>query len=216
MSYQELMGWLNLARPEEREPSEVLLLVSGALDEMKEDHPDYEALLDIEQELKEGRIPQALLAQLAAGAAADEPLDEVDRLTREYHRLAAELQPEQWQSVYYLELSTHLAESEDEELLDFIDSLRRKLTQAWRKYSRDYALVPGVSAETAVGHRLLEEAHASWMEALQMLEEGFATDEVLTTAEWAVRLLAAVNHLNKEVQRQAASLGSKPTFRTGR
>lgn len=216
MSFQQLLAWLHVARPEESKVSEIADLVGAALDEIDEDHPNYDLLLDIEQELTEGRVPRELLHNLAEVNASPEPVHDVELLAEEYRQLAEKYTDQQWQSNYFLELSRHLDDSDDDSLLDFVDSLRNKLTEAWTKYSKDFTLVSAQSAEAHVGHQLMREAYENWMDALDLVEEGLPDDEVLQAAETAVRLLAAVKQLDSDVQRQAKSLSSNVTFRTGR
>jgi hypothetical protein len=172
--------------------------------------------MDIENELEEGRIPLDLLQRLAELNPVSEPKNDVERLSEEYRQIAKNYSEQEWQSNFYLELSRLLDEEDDDGLLDFVDSLKVKLTTAWEKYCKDFELVPTKSAETEVGHALMQDAYETWMEALFLVEEGYPDDEVLEAAENAVRLLAAVTQLDRDVQSQAKILNSNPTFQTGR
>ena len=214
MSYQQLLAWIQVAQLETSKPSDVLEFVEPALDELAEDDDRHEALLDIEDRLLEGEVPIELLQALLPIAANDVPADDVERIEREYREIAAAYLPEQWQSNFYLDLEFHLAESEDEELVDYVDSLRERLTNVWKKYSADYDSITSTSAETVVGHRLMKDGYETWMRALDLVDDDNAEDEeILETAEAAVRLLIAVGQLDRDVRMQAGSLGS--TYQTG-
>lgn len=217
MSYQQLLAWIELRDLEESKASEVLQMVEPALDEIDEDDPRYDALCDIEDELLEGKVPVELLLALVRQSPppADDELDDVERLDRDYRALAASYKPEQWRSKFYLDLKRHLAESDDEELLDCVDALRARITQVWRKYAADYESIPTRSAETEVGHRLMKDGYEGWMKALDLVETEAEDDEILLAAESAVRLLVAVGQLDRDVKMQAGSLGHNPTYQTG-
>jgi hypothetical protein len=64
MPYPQLLSFLELSGLEESCASDVLAMVQWALDELEEEHPSYEALVDIEEELLSQRFPTALLAKL--------------------------------------------------------------------------------------------------------------------------------------------------------
>lgn len=208
MSFQQLLTWLEISPLDEREASEILGLVDAALDELPDDHPQYEVLLDIEEELQEGNIPVQLLQALLREQPVAQPLDDVERLERDYRAVATAYPPAQWRTKFYLDLERHLAESDDDLLLGGVDELRERITAAWRKYLADYASISTASAETLVGHRLMEAGYEGWMKALDMVETEAEDEEILQTAEAAVRLLVAVGQLDRDVKMQARSLGS--------
>lgn len=209
MSYQELLAWVSISVLEEAKADEVLQLVEPALDELGEDDPRYEPLLDIEDELIEGRVPVDLLqALLGETSAPGLELDDVQRLERDYRAMAAAYRPEQWRSKFYLDLEHHLAESDEEELLDCVDTLRARITAVWERYSAEYASISTRSAETEVGHRLMKDGYDGWMRALDMVDSEAGEEEILLEAEAAVRLLVAVGQLDRDVKMQAGSLGA--------
>lgn len=215
MSYQQLLAWISISDLEESRAAEVLQLVEPALDELAEDDPRYDPLVDIEDELLEGRVPVELLrALLGAEGASPGDLDDVERLEREYRGAAAAYQPEQWRSKFYLELERHLSESDDEALLDCVDGLRDRITSVWNRYCQDYASLSTRSAETEVGHRLMKDGYDRWMKALDLVESEEADEEeILAVAEAAVRLLVAVGQLDRDVKMQARSAGGGPYAR---
>ena len=208
MSYQQLLAWIQVAQLETSSSSDVLEFVEAALDEIPEDDARHDALLDIEDRLLEGEVPVELLQSLLSDVAGEMPVDDVERIEREYRAIATAYLPEQWRSNFYLDLEFHLAESEDEELVDYVDSLRERLTNIWEKYSADYESITTTSAETVVGHRLMKDGYETWMRALDLVDDDDAEDEeILETAEAAVRLLIAVGQLDRDVRMQAGSLG---------
>lgn len=214
MSYQQLLAWVQVGRLEDSKAPEVLELVEAALDDLGEDDPRYDALVDIEEELLEGQVPIALLQELVKERSPSEQVDDVVRLEREYRAIAAAYTPEQWQSNFYLDLEHHLEESDDDELLEFVDSLRQRLTRVWNKYETDYNGLSEHSAETVVGHTFMKEGYETWMKALDLVDADTDDEEILETAEAAVRLLIAVGQLDRDVRMQAGSLGA-PTFQKG-
>ncbi len=207
MSYQQLLAWIQVAQLETSRTDQVRELVEAALDDLAEDDARYDALLDIEEYLLEGEIPIASLQALLPDTETEQPITDIERIEREYRALAASYLPEQWHSNFYLDFEFHLAESEDEELIDYIDSLRERLTKAWDKYSTSYSAITSSTAETVVSHRLMKEGYETWMSALDLVdEEGIEDEEILKTAEKAVRLLVAVGQLDRDVRMQAGSL----------
>ena len=216
MSFSNLLTWIGLDRLEESAAPEVPGLVEAALDEMSEEDPRCDALSDIEDELLEGRVPVELLRQLARDfpQAPVEELSEADRMEREYRTIAAAYREEQWRSQFYVVLERHLDDSDDETLLDFAAELRERITASYRRYCDDFERVQGTSPEIEVGHRFMKEGYQRWMEALDLVEAEGDVDEILQLAEEAVRLLAAVGQLDREVRQQASTMDS--AFRPGR
>ena len=206
MSYQQLLAWIQVADLDAAKATEVLELVEAALDDLSEDDVRYDPLADIEEDLLEGEVPVALLQALAVGGTG--ALDETVRLEEEYRKVAADYTPEQWQSNFYLDLEHHLDESEEEELLEFTEGLRNMLTRVWERYEADYAGLSQHTPETIVGHTFMKEGYETWIKALDMVDSEAEADEILETAEAAVRLLIAVGQLDRDVKMQAGSLGS--------
>lgn len=214
MSYPQLLAWIEIGQLEDSRPEQVLELVQAALDELDEDDPRYDALVDIEDELVEGEVPVELLRALSSGQTLSSGVDDAARLEGEYRALAAGYTPDQWQSNFYLELERHLEESSDDELLDFADSLRERLTQVWTRYEADYQGLSEQSAETVVGHTFMKEGYEGWMKALDLVEAEADGDEILDAAEAAVRILIAVGQLDRDVKMQAESLAAT-TYQKG-
>ena len=214
MSYAQLLAWIELGQLRDREAAQVLELVEAALEDRDEDHPHYEALLDIEEELLAGEVPVALLQALLGARPACEPFDDVVRIESEYRAIAAGLPPEQWQSNFYLDLEAQLEESSEDDLLDFVESLREHLTVVWTRYEADYRGLSEHSAETVVGHTFTKEGYEGWMKALDLVDGEADTEEILEAAEAAVRILIAVGQLHRDVKMQAKSLATT-TFQKG-
>lgn len=213
MSWNHLLTWIRLGQLEDSVPQDVLAMVDAALDELDEEDPRFAALLPVEQELMADRVPVDLLLGLVQDFASPANPEEeaVDRLEREYREAAAAFTEPQWRSAHYAELERHLEEADDEELLRYLDALRERITSAWQRYAEDLARVETRSPEIEVGHRLMREAHEAWMTALETIAEGGDCEEGLRLAEQAVRLLAAVGRLDRDVKQQAAAVQS--TFR---
>lgn len=212
MSFQQLLAWISVAQIDECRPDDVLKLVEAALDDMDENDPRYEDLLDIEDLLSEGTVPADLLSGLNASDESGRDLDDVKRLDRAYRALAAAYPPERLRSNHYVELERHLEESEEDELFEFARNLRARLTKAWTRYTSDYASVSAASAETVVSHDLMKEGYESWMRALDLIEKDGDDEDVLEAAEDAIRLLVVVGQIDRDVKMQTNSLGT--TFRT--
>lgn len=206
MSFQEFLAWLSLASLEDCEASDVLVLVSQVLDTLPEDDAEYALLLEIEDELIEDRVPIEKLLQLFARHQSSGSLNEVETLVERYRSAAQAYEPEQWQSNYYLELVRSLEEDDEAALLSLVEALRERITAAWDKYSGDFSLLPGASAESEAGHKLMQEAFERWMEALYLVEQSAPQEEAALAAEQAVRLLAAVKQLDQDVQRSVQAL----------
>jgi hypothetical protein len=215
MSFSNLVTWASLGQIEESAATEVLPLVDAALEELDENDPRFAALLDIEQALVEGIVPLDLLRRLAQDfppqASASPATEHADRLEMEYREMAASYEERQWRSHYYANLEQHLESSDDDELLQYADLLRERIGAAWQKYCEDLPRVETNSPEIEAGHRLMKDAYERWMLALDMVEDEADNEEILEVAEEAVRLLAAVGQLDRDVKTQATTMD--PTFR---
>lgn len=230
VSEPKLFSWLSTVDLNSASVSEALALVQEALDDLPDDDERVDALFDAEEALLEGQLPFDLLKSLTPLVDGQEPgagaqgeldegrgaqghLDDVERLELEYRAKAAAYTWQEWGSNYYLDLEEHLAEAEDEELLDFVADLRDTIQSVWAAYLSDYSALTTASAEIEVGHRFMKEGYETWMQALDLVEADTDDDEVLRLAEAAVRILTAVSQIDRDVQMQAKSL--EPTFQKG-
>lgn len=210
-SFEELIVWSRLGQPEKEH---LLDLVEAAFDDLDEDDPRYAALVEIENALLDGELPIAELLQLGRDfPPAMGHLPAAERLELEYRVLAAALPRKLWPVRHYVELERVLLHGSEAELERFVQRLRASLDENWQAYCRDYGVLQTNTAETLAGHLLLTDAYESWLEALDLAEEGARPEEVLSVAEFASRLLVAVEILDRNVKQEA---GASSIFRTRR
>ncbi len=130
-------------------------------------------------------------------------------LEDEFRRLAAELPEQQWKTSQYLELIRQLDESEEDDLLDYLEQRRLQLLQSLESYRGNQMLPQEVTAETVTGHRLLEEGIQGWLEGVEELLETIPADgdcePALERIEESNRLLVSVQRLHQRVAAQTAS-----------
>src|SRR5687768_11059192 len=108
MSFDELVQWAGLGRIRASKVQSVLPLVEAAFTEVDESDPRYPALVEIENALLDGYVPEKLLMQLAETHA--KPTAPAEDLESEYRRRAASLTDTEWRTVYYVHLERRLQE----------------------------------------------------------------------------------------------------------
>ncbi|MBN9420059.1 hypothetical protein ABS71_14895 [bacterium SCN 62-11] len=128
---------------------------------------------------------------------------------QEFRELARQLPDQQWKTSQYLELIRHLDESDEEELLDYLEQRRLQLLQSLDSYRKNPIMPQEVTAETVAGHRLLEEGIEGWLDGVELLLEAVSHDgdcePALDRIEDSNRLLIAVQRLHQRVAAQTAS-----------
>lgn len=130
-------------------------------------------------------------------------------LEEEFRQLAEELPEEQWRTSHYLELIRQLDESDEPQLLDFLERRRSQLLQSLQGYRQNQVMDQEVTAETVAGHRLLEEGIQGWLQGVEMLMEAIPSDgdcePALERIEESNRLLVSVQRLHQRVAAQTNS-----------
>jgi len=88
-----------------------------------------------------------------------------------------------------------------------VEKMRARLVEAWVPYVETPVLDAEVTAETVVGHRLLQDGIEGWLHALDQMERAengeMSFDDALATAEKANRLLVATQRLAHRVAEEA-------------
>lgn len=203
MSYDELCDRLRTNSLRALRPDDILPLVEAILDagELEGGQPVHETLLEIEQALVAGKMPVNLLLDLTSGdGTSDEDPSAVEELELRYRRMAATYPKSEWCTAYYSALEAALADPDPDAVFDFADELEEKLTEIWTVCKAEYDAVDDLTAEVVVGHRLLRHGYCLWIDALIMLETESTSQEILSVAESALRLLTAVEHLNRDLE----------------
>jgi len=130
-------------------------------------------------------------------------------LEEEFRQLARELPEKQWRTSQYCELIRQLDESDEAELLDYLESRRSQLQQSLEQYRQNQILQPEVTAETVAGHCLLEEGMQGWLEGVERLLEAVVSqadcEPALDQIEDSNRLLVSVQRLHQRVAAQTRS-----------
>ncbi len=130
-------------------------------------------------------------------------------LEEEFRQLARELPDEQWRTSHYLELIRQLDESEEPQLLAFLEARRSQLEQSLEGYRKNQILDQEVTAETVAGHRLLEEGIQGWLQGVEWLLEAIPSEgdcePALDRIEDSNRLLVSVQRLHQRVAAQTNS-----------
>lgn len=132
-------------------------------------------------------------------------------LEQEFRQLAQELPEQQWRTAQYQELIRHLDESDEPQLLVYLERRRNQLQDSLESYRSNQILDQEVTAETVAGHRLLEEGIQGWLEGVEMLLQAIPVDgdcePALDQIEDSNRLLVSVQRLHQRVAAQTTSPG---------
>jgi hypothetical protein len=213
--FPTLLTWIRCTEIEYADVPETRALVQSALDSLTLDdarRPPLRAILDV---LWEGTVPVDELLDLAEQweeGGSDELPPDVQRLEDEFRALAQALPVLDWHSRSYGRLLKVLDEVDAgsaEAFFDYLDSKRQLLEEAWARYAQTPVLQAEVTAESVVGHRLLQSAIEAWMHALDLLEQAAESQQSfrqgLAEAERGNRLLTAVDRLNDRTQALARS-----------
>lgn len=223
MSFKTLIEWIHVSDLEDAELEQVRPLVRSALDSLtEEDDPRREVLQNVEALCWEGAVPAEELRALAEewqGFATESELAQLDeesqlpegeRLELEFRRLAEEMPTEDWFTVNYqhvLKAVNSCKKGDPAPLEQAIAELGELFENAWGPYSTTPITPEEITAETVVGHRLLQEGIQGWFDALEQLELAMCGegdfDEALETAEVANRLCVAVQKLALRVRQEA-------------
>ena len=219
MSFRTLIEWIHVSDLEDADLEQLRPLVRAALDSLtEEDDPRRAALQELEELSWEGAVPAAELRQLAADFENyEEPdpeslLSDGERLELEFRRLAEDLPTEDWYTTNYQRVLKGVNQSKKGNpapLEAAIVELGELFERAWEPYSTTAIAPDEVTAETVVGHRLLQEGLQGWFDALEQLELAMSGeceyDDALDTAEQANRLCVAVQKLALRVRQEAAA-----------
>ena len=192
-------------------------LVRVALEDLYEDDPRGDVLEPILKILWEGIIPVDALKALAeewehyvspGEEGQEQPvISDGELLDQEFRQLAAQMPQEDWHTTFYESALAAVDEFEagnEEAFWVALADMRDRLDQAWSPYSQCAVVEKEVTAETVVGHRMLQDGVENWFQALDELERAaqgeIPFEDGLTRGEQANRLLVAVKRLNQRVQ----------------
>lgn len=227
MDHEILLRWLANNDLETVAHASLLDLVKAALASLEQmADSDFEALNGGQEMLDE---LDEILAQLEEGGMAIASLEAfrdrysllsvvadsaAEALEDEYRRLAENLPDGEWCTENYVLVENgvdiYLDEGDDGPLLEALDTMSLVLESAYRPYREARIVDSEVSAESYVGHKLLQEGVECWLTALEMLRqeedcpEESGWSDALRKAEEGNRLLIAVQRLNAQVQVEAA------------
>ncbi|MBT9586701.1 hypothetical protein IV102_25385 [bacterium] len=208
--FATLLAWIRCTEIEVAEVAETRTLVQSSLDALSFEDPRRPQLLYILDCLWQGTIPVDDLLDLAdqweEEVIAELPVD-VQHLEQEFRNLASALPSIDWHSRSYgrlLKALDQLDSGSPEAFYEYLDSKRQLLEEAWARYAQTPVLHSEVTAESVVGHRLLQSAIDAWMYALDLLEQAAENRQSfspgLAQAEVGNRLLTAVDRLNDRTQ----------------
>jgi len=217
--FATLLTWIRCTEVEFADVAETRTLVQNSLDSLAHDDPRRPQLAEILECLWEGLIPVELFLQLDQDwkeASLSEQPGELQSLEQEFRLLARSFDRSQWLSRSYQRLVKALQDWEQghaQPLLEYLDPKRQLLEEAWARYERTPVLSSEITAETIVGHRLLQESIELWMQALDLVEQATETgqpfSEALALAEQGNRLLVAVERLNDRTQSLARAMATR-------
>ena len=196
----ELLALLQVADLEEVQIDALLEVVQTALDDCADDDPRYDGLVEIEDALVAGALPvdqlQAFRTRFPLLVRSDAEL-----LEEEFHQLAEELSDEEWRTSHYVELEAALQDMDDDALDEYLTARQQTVEAALQGYKATSLTPSEVTAETWVGHRLLNQGLEAWLRALQRLAQDPDKDweSALEEAEYGTRLLVAVQKLSQRV-----------------
>ena len=177
--------------------------VASALDCCPEDDPRYPWLVVIEEEVLAGRVPvprlRAFVERFPLGARPD-----IEILEDEFRQMAENMTDSEWRTSLHAELMAALDEfyeSGDRDVwIKYLRMRRTVVHEASRNYASMSMTPAEVTAETAVGHKLLCEGIEAWLRCLdQLLESPESEEEALIEAEYGTRLLVAVQRLQQRI-----------------
>jgi hypothetical protein len=170
-----------------------------------------QALLEIESDLRQDRLPLDLLEDFRRDFLDDlDPYEAADAvLERELREIAAGIAPSRWGSETYQRLEQAIdgfLEGGDEDALwTTVDDLEELIERVARSYANTAILPKEVTMESRITHRLLCEGIDQWRTALALLRDGESEDEpdwskVLEQAEQGNRLLVCVQIYQSRLQ----------------
>lgn len=208
--FATLLAWIRCTEIEVAEVAETRTLVQSSLDALSFEDPRRPQLLTILDCLWQGTIPVDDLLDLAdqwEEEVVEELPADVQRLEQEFRDLALGLPSLDWHSRSYgrlLKVLEQLESGAGDGFYEYLDSKRQLLDEAWARYAQTPVLHSEVTAESVVGHRLLQSAIDAWMFALDLLEQAAENRQSfrpgLAQAELGNRLLTAVDRLNDRTQ----------------
>ena len=208
--FATLLAWIRCTEIEVAEVAETRTLVQSSLDALSFEDPRRPQLLTILDCLWQGTIPVDDLLDLAdqwEEEVVEELPADVQRLEQEFRDLALGLPSLDWHSRSYgrlLKVLDQLESGAGDGFYEYLDSKRQLLDEAWARYAQTPVLHSEVTAESVVGHRLLQSAIDAWMFALDLLEQAAENRQSfrpgLAQAELGNRLLTAVDRLNDRTQ----------------
>lgn len=207
------IGCSDIARTQVRE---VLKLVELALDDCAEDDERFPYLVAIEEQLLQGAMPHSRLSNFSEKFAPRQIMAPCD-LESEFRKIAGELPETVWCTSTYLELEAALDSFDEDgdelQLRDYLEFRQEAIQQVLERYANETILSEEVTSESVVGHRLLTEGLAGWLEALELaqvsLQQGEASwQSPLEAAERGNRLLLATQKLHLRVASQV-TVGTK-------
>lgn len=217
--FATLLTWIRCTEVEFADVAETRTLVQNCIDSMAHDDPRRPQLAEILERLWEGLIPVELFLKLDRDWKDTLPSEQpggLQDLEQEYRLLASSFDRTQWISRSYQRLSKALQDWDEglvQPLCDYLDSKRQLLEEAWTRYERTPVLCSEITAETIVGHRLLQESIDLWLQALDLVEQATETgqpfSDALALAERGNRLLVAVERLNERTQSQARAMAAR-------
>lgn len=209
----QLLSFIDCSDMARTQIRDVLKLVELALDDCDEDDERYPYLVAMEEQLLQGVMPRSRLTSFSVRfpyLQNAQPLD----LESEFRMIADELPETVWCTSTYIDLEAALdAFDEDGDvlgLLDYLEVRRERVQQVLQSYASATLLGEEVTSESVVGHRLLTEGLAHWLEAVELAQVGLqhggsSWEGSLEAAERGNRLLMATQKLHRRVASQAPS-----------
>ncbi len=216
--FATLLAWIRCTEIEYADVTETRILVQNALESLAFDDPRRPQVKAILNELWEGAIPVQAFWDLADQWEEDleEQPAEVQKLEQEFRALAQSLTAAEWFSRSYGRLLKSLQQLDDgqsEPFYEYVESKRHLLEEAWNRYSQTPVLKGEVTAESVVGHRLLQNSIDAWLHSLDLLESAAESNasfnDGLAQAELGNRLLVAVDRLNDRTQALARTVSRR-------
>jgi hypothetical protein len=212
MSYQALVGWLEVANLDDYTSEQIGNALLAGLEDSEVFGPDFEAeLSELHQLCAEGCVPRDRILALPFRFSLEEFEPDGVRLERELREMAAGLPEASWKTGNYLRLESGVKLAEQgasEALEEAIDDMRETLVLAWNPYLQLPISQSEIVAESVVGHRLLVEGFQGWTHALDFLDAALDGEIPYATAlakvAQANRILVSVQVLARRTEASAA------------
>lgn len=238
MSFQAFLRWVGITDPERFQHQTGMSMVKDAMATLRSQNSEQSrellaALEPIHQHFLDGGIPAKELTEFYVKfehlIERKELIPAGIQLENKLRQRAEDLPEELWCTQAYLDLEDgvqRFLDGEPEPLDRVLETMESTMEQAWKQYFETPIVESEVTAESVVGHALLQEGIEEWRVALNLIaqaasaawaeeasepnaedtereeeseEELSSWEEALATAQYANRLLVAVQDFSERI-----------------